>query len=185
MKKYGKDAGVFHISTGTKISVYNNDGEPMQYTFVNDAKDNKYGMVLDGNGNSMDNSQIIYGKNYTIFGTTDDSVNAETLHQNRLNSSYIGERNPKDYRGRDSYQYEPTWSQTEMAAYRHDLYYDALGASGPYGVLSPKTRCADMQLIYDCKQILNNPNSSSQEKSRARNIIRFFTIANFVKPAIP
>jgi RHS repeat-associated protein len=184
-KKYGDDTGVLHISTGTKIRVYNNDGDEIQYTFINDAEKNKYGTVLDGDGKTMDNSQIIYGKHYTIFGTTDKSVNAETLHKNMFGSSYIGPNNPKDYRGRDSYQYQPTWSLTEMASYKHDLDYDALGSRGVGGVLSPKTKYADMQLIYECKQVLNNPNSSSQERSRARKIIAGFSIVNFVKPAAP
>ncbi len=183
--KYGEDSGITHVSTGTRMTVYNKGGDKIQYTFVNDAKENKYGTVLDTNGNTMDNSQIIYGDSYTIFGTTDNSVNAETLHGNLFGSSYIGPNNPKDYSGNDSYQYRPTWSPTEMAAYNHDLSYDALGAKGVSGALSPKTKCADMQLISDCHRVLNNSNSSPQEKSRAKKIITGFSIVNFFKPTTP
>ena len=86
---------------------------------------------------------------------------------------------------KDSYQYQPTWSPTEMAAYKHDLYYNALEVSGPSGALSPKTKCADMQLIYDCKQVLKNHNISAQERSRAKAIIATFSFINFFKPQIP
>jgi hypothetical protein len=132
----------------------------------------------------MDNSQIIYGSNFTIFGTSDNSVNAETLHSNWI-GSYIGPNNPKDYSGDDSYQYKPVWSPTEMAAFNHDLGYDALGARGIGGALSPSTKCVDTRLIYDCQQVLKNPNSSPQEKSRARKIITGFSVINFLKPTAP
>jgi len=97
----------------------------------------------------------------------------------------IGPNNPKDYRGRDSYQYQPTWSPTEMAAYRHDLWYDALGASGVGGAFSPRTKGADLHLIYECRQVLKNPNSSAQERSRARKNIAGFSSVNFIKPSAP
>jgi hypothetical protein len=187
--KYGQNAGIVHISTGSVMTVYSKDGNKIQYTFTNDAKENKYGTVSDANGNVMDNSQIIYGNSYTIFGTTDESANAETLHKNLFSSSYIGPNNPQTYGNgtessiKDSYQYQPTWSPTEMAAYNHDLSYDALGASGVGGALSPSTKCADMKLISDCRKVLNNPNSSPQERSRANKIIAGFSIINFFKPA--
>jgi hypothetical protein len=179
--KYG-ESGVIHVATGTVMTVWSKDGDKIQYTFVNDNKENKYGTALDGNGNTLDNSQIIYGNSYTIFGTTNNSVNAETLHKNLLkHSSYIGPNNPKDYNGNDSYQYKPVWSPTEMAAYKHDLDYDALGVAGVSGALSYRTKYADMELITKCQKVLNNPNSSDTEKSRAKNIIRAFTFINTFK----
>ena len=185
-KKYGEKAGVTHLSDGSTLTTYDKDGNvTAQYTFTNDSKDNKYGTVTDMNSNLMDNSQITYGSNYTIFGTSDNSVNAETLHKNMFGSSYIGPNNPKDYNGNDLYQYKPVWSPTEMAAFKHDLSYDALGARGIGGALSPSTKCADMQLIYDCQQVLKNPNSSPQEKSRAKKIITGFSVVDFFKPTAP
>ena len=40
---------------------------------------------------------------------TFESVNAESLHNNYFGSSYIGPDNPKDYNGKDNYDYQPTW----------------------------------------------------------------------------
>lgn len=168
---------------GSTLTTYDKDGNvSSKYTFTNDSKENKYGTVTDINGDKLDNSKIAYGGNYTIFGTSDNSCNAETLHKNWA-GSYIGPNNPKDYSGKESYQYKPTWSPTEMAAYTHDLEYDAIGAKGIGGALSPSTKSADMQLIYNCKQVLKDPNSSSKEKSRAKYIIAAFSITNFFKPA--
>jgi RHS repeat-associated protein len=182
-KKYGKKAGVTHLKDGSTLTTYDKDGNiTAQYTFTNDSKENKYGTVTDMNGNVMDNSQITYGSNYTIFGTSDNSVNAETLHKNWLeHSSYIGPNNPKDYNEYDSYQYKPVGSPTEMAAYKHDLDYDALKAAGVSGALSYRTKCADMELISKCRKVLNNPQSSNVEKSRAKNIIRAFVLINTFK----
>ena len=183
INKYGKDAGVTHMSDGSTLTTYDKDGnETSKYTFTNDNKENKYGTVADANGDKLDNTQIKYGSNFAIFGTSDNSTNGETLHKNMFGSSYIGPDNPKDYNGKDSYQYKPTWSPTEMAAYTHDLEYDALGAKGIGGALSPSTKCADMQLIYNCQQVLKNPNSSPNEKSRAKKIIAGFSTINFFKP---
>jgi RHS repeat-associated protein len=183
--KYGEKSGVIHVATGTVMTVWSKGGDKIQYIFVNDTKENKYGIVLDGNGNTLDNSKIIYGNSYTIFGTTDNSVNAETLHKNMFGSSYIGPNNPKDYNKNDSYQYKPVWSPTEMAAFTHDLDYNAVGAKGVGGALSPSTKDADMKLIYNCEQVLKNPNSTPEEKSRARKIITGFSIINFFKPSAP
>ena len=68
-----------------------------------------------------------------------------------------------------------------MASLRHDLWYDVLGASGA-GAISPRTKDADMYLMYECKQVLKDPNSSAQERSRARRIIAVFSTINFFKP---
>jgi len=175
-KKYGQNAGVKHLADGSKVG----DG---QYTVYNDHKNNRDGVMKDANGNAVNNDRnIIYGDKYTLFaGTTDGSVNAETLHKNWLdNSSYIGPNNPRDYNGKDNYDYKPTWSPTEMAAYRHDQFYDALGVKGPLGALSSRTKCADLMLINECKQIMNNPNVSASERSRAKSMSTGFSILNFL-----
>lgn len=136
----------------------------------------------------MNNNEITYGGNYTIFGTSNNSVNAETLHKNMLNSSYIGPNNPKTYGNgkpesiQDSYQYKPTWSPTEMAAYNHDLGYDGAGIKGIWGTLNPGAYCINMQLTADCYRVLKDPNSSSVEKTRARKIIAAFSLIDFFVP---
>jgi len=172
-KKYGENGGVRHLPDGSKVG----NG---QYTVYN----NDNGILIDNNGNQVSNDRtIIYGDNYTLFaGTTDQSVNAETLHGNLFGSSYIGPNNPKDYTGKkDNHDYQPTWSPTDMAARKHDMSYDVLGAKGVLGALKYGTRCADRELIYDSKMVLSNPNSSNQERNRARAMGTTFSIINFFK----
>ncbi|MDR1345424.1 MAG: hypothetical protein LBK03_01800 [Bacteroidales bacterium] len=174
-KKYGANSGVIHLKDGTRIG----NG---QYTVYNDHTNNINGVVKDVNGNVVNNDKtVLYGDNYTLFaGTTDNSVNPETLHQNWFGSSYIGTNNPKTYRGKDNYDYQPTWSPTEMAAFRHDKSYDALNARGVWGAISRRTKCADIRLINDCRQIISNPNASAFEKSRAGKMTKGFSTIIFL-----
>jgi RHS repeat-associated protein len=174
-EKYGANSGVTHLKDGTKVG----NG---QYAVYNDHVNNKNGVVKDANGNVVNNDRtILYGSNYTIFaGITDNSVNAETLHQNLFESSYIGPNNPQTYKENDSYDYQPTWSPTEMAALRHDKSYDAKNARGIWGAISRRTKCADLELIYDCNQIINNPNTSIFEKNRAQKMKTGFSTIVFL-----
>ena len=139
--------------------------------------------MKDAQGNAVNpDKTIIYGKDYTLFaGVTDASVNAETLHNNMFGSSYIGPNNPKDYNGKDNYDYKPIWSPTEMAAYRHDKAYDAVGAKGlPGALLNQRTKCADQYLIYECKNIAKDPKMNASERSRARKIAFGFSCIDFI-----
>jgi hypothetical protein len=174
-KKYGENSGVTYLKDGTKVG----NG---QYTVYNDHKNNRDGVMKDSKGNVVKNDRnIIYGKGFTLFaGVTDKSVNAETLHKNWFDSSYIGPDNPQDYSLTDNYDYQPTWSPTEMAAYRHDLAYDNENASGIFGALSPKTKCADNCLINECNKIIKDPNTSSKERTRARKISYGFSTVKFL-----
>ncbi|MDD6583067.1 MAG: hypothetical protein PUF10_10405 [Bacteroidales bacterium] len=175
-KKYGESSGVRHLADGTKVG----NG---QYTVYNDHERNKNGVVKDAHGKIINpNKTIIYGKGYTLFaGVTDKSVNAESLHNNMFGSSYIGANNPKDYNERDNYDYQPTWSPTEMAAYRHDKAYDAVGAEGVFGaLLNQRTKCADRCLINECKNIAKNPNMNKSERSRARKMVFAFSCIDFI-----
>ena len=175
-EKYGFDSGYFWLFSGFTITIGDKSGTAT-YIFYNDPMQNKYGYVTDGDGNRFNMANIIYGLHYTIFGTTDNSVNAETLHKNRFfGSSYIGDNNPKDYNGNDSYQYKPTWSPSEMAARNHDMRYDDIVAKGIIGTMLPKTQNADMKLIAECIAILKDPNSSPKDKANARWMILCFTI---------
>ena len=175
-KKYGESSGVRHLADGTKVG----NG---QYTVYNDHKGNKNGVVKDANGNTINPDRtIIYGKGYTLFaGVTDESVNAESLHTNLFGSSYIGADNPKSYNGEDNYDYQPTWSPTEMAAYRHDKAYDAVGAEGvSEALLNQRTKCADQCLIYECKNIAKDPKTNASERSRAQKIAFGFSCIDFI-----
>ena len=140
--------------------------------------------MKDANGKTINpHRTIIYGKGYTLFaGVTDESVNAETLHKNLWKSSYIGPNNPRNYDDKkENYDYQPIWSPTEMAAYRHDRAYDALEASGATDAfLNIRTKCADRCLINECKTIAKNPNVSSVERSRAKKIAKFFSAVDFI-----
>ncbi|MDR0206080.1 MAG: hypothetical protein LBI45_02325 [Bacteroidales bacterium] len=180
-KKYGKNSGVKHLADGSIV------GNGL-YTVYNDLINNINGIMKDANGNIVNNDRnIIYGDGYILFaGVTDGSVNAATLHKNLFGSSYIGPNNPQSYgnttfgiRPTDNYDYRPTWSPTEMAAYRHDLRYDALNVKGIWGAISNRTKCADLILIQDCKQIMNDPNVSAYERSRASKMSTGFSIINF------
>ena len=175
-KKYGTNSGVRHLADGTKVG----NG---QYTVYNDHKNNKDGVMKDAQGNAVNpDKTIIYGKDYTLFaGVTDASVNAETLHNNMFGSSYIGPNNPKDYNEDDNYDYKPIWSPTEMAAYRHDKAYDAVGAKGLVGAfLNQQTKCADLYLIKECSTIAKDPKMSASERSRARKIAFGFSCIDFI-----
>jgi hypothetical protein len=152
--KYGADSGITHISSGTSYSAYDKEGNELaRYQFWNDASDtNSYGAITDANGNLYADDKIIYGGSYTIFGTSDNSVNAETLYKNlsvlgffQFNS-YIGGYNPLTYNKRYSYQFLPK-RLSEYPPIRHDKDYDALGIAGISGVFgSTRGWKADLDL---------------------------------------
>ena len=174
-KKYGDKSGVTHMSDGTTLTSYDKDGNvKSQYTFTNDSKENKYGTVTDMNGNKLDNTQITYGSNYTIFGTSDNSVNGETLHKNLMGTSYTGPDNPKDYLGFDSYQYQPR-NASEYPSMQHDKEYDKLHASGLTGALFDiRTLDADMRLVQRNAKLRNDPSIPIKDRHRAANTAAVF-----------
>ena len=186
-EKYGEKSGVKYLANGSKVgngqyTVYNRNG----------------GVMKDAKGNKVDpNRTIIYGKNYTLFaGFTDQSLDPTFLHKNMFGSSYIGPNNPacygKDENGDiiDNYDYKPTWSPTEMAAYRHDLEYKKAGADGVMdALLCLRVLSADIKLVKDCDKIMNNKSFSYNERMRAAIIGAAFTdIVGFksvIKGCIP
>ncbi len=155
---------VTHIPDGTQISI----GE-YTYTFNNDLKENKYGTVLK-NDVLQDNSKIIYGDDYTIFGTTDESCNAATLHKNYFGTSYTGPHNPLDYNGDYSYQYIPK-NRSEFGSIAHDKSYDSANAEGLIGALfncSEGVVKADIRLVnYNVKNVIYAPS----HKDKARSLV--------------
>ncbi len=136
--KYGSNNFVMHLSSGSSMTRYNANGEmTAQFTFFNDgSSSNENGAVIDVHGNLMPDDKIIYGNDFTIFGTSDNSVNAETLHKNLFGTSYTGGDNPMTYGNASlgiepkySYQYIPR-NLSEFSSVYHDKEYDARGAAG-------------------------------------------------------
>lgn len=179
--KYGSDGGVTHLATGATATISQNGEVASQYTFFNDPNDtNQYGAVLDQSGNLMADNQIISGSCYNIFGTSDNSVNAETLHKNRFGTSYIGEHNPKDYTGNWSYLFQPQ-SAAEWAAYYHDLGYDLENAAGGNDAfLNPNVYPADAALaLRSLKAVFAN--NSIADRGRAAVVGSLFGLISIYK----
>ena len=164
-KKYGKSIagiGVRHLADGSKVG----NG---QYTVYNDQKNNKYGIIKDKDGKVINNDRtIIYGKGYTIFaGTTDKSVNAETLHKNLMGTSYTGPKNPQDYNQDDNIDYMPR-NPSEYGSIAHDLMYTAASAGGTMDAFTnTDVWKADAHLtLYN---IMNTKNPAASPTDRLRS----------------
>ncbi|MBD8388636.1 hypothetical protein [Dysgonomonas sp. BGC7] len=156
---------------------YNSKGEmTAQFTFFNDgSSNNEYGAVVDAHGNLMADDNIIYGKDFTIFGTSDNSVNAETLHGNLLGTSYTGGDNPMTYgnsaldiESKYSYEYKPR-NRSEYGSIVHDNLYDKAGAAGSTDAFfNTKVRDADLFLVGS--NIANAIYPGTSLKDRGRSI---------------
>jgi hypothetical protein len=179
--KYGQDAGVSHIKDGTTFTAKNKNGDVNTYTFTNDSENNLYGTVADKDGNIMPNDQIIYGRDYTIFGTSDNSLNAETLHKNLFGSSYTGPNNPIDYNGNWSYQYNPK-NRSEFYSIGHDKSYDAEGAVGIKGaLLNTDVLSADWKLAGQNYLNYLNPTAPILDRGRSGATAVGFTLISIFK----
>lgn len=164
-KLYGTNSGIIHIKNNSALNIGG-----VSFTFRNDLKDNKYGYVIK-DGEKLDNSSIYYGENYTIFGTTDNSVNAQTLHNNYLGTSYTGPNNPKTYLGRDSYQYIPQ-NKSEYGSYIHDLLYDKANAIGVEGaLLNTSQEVIDADYFLALYNYLNMMNPQTPIIDRGRSAL--------------
>lgn len=174
---YGIGA-VTYIPNGAQINIGNDI-----YTFINDLVENKYGTVLM-NGVLQDNSKIIYGEDYTIFGTTDKSCNAATLHKNILGTSYTGPTNPLDYNKELSYQYIPR-NRSELASMVHDKSYNVVEAKGIVDALFNCTKpvvYADLRLV---KQNISNIYYSPSYKDKLLSLATaavFYRICSYKYP---
>ena len=163
IRLYGKKSGLKHIANKTTITLEGN-----KYTFYNDSKQNRYGRV-SFNGTLRNNKDIIRGKDFDIFGTSDNSVDAKTLHKNLMGTSYTGPDNPQDYTGRDSYQYQPR-NRSEFGSYIHDLMYDKAGAVGVNGALlnsDSKVINADKFLIVYNLANFASPGTTYVDRARS------------------
>ena len=63
---------------------------------VDASEHNQYGVVVNQNGDLMTDNQIISGSSYDILETSDNSVNAKTLHRNMMRTSYTGPENRRN-----------------------------------------------------------------------------------------
>ncbi len=163
-KKYGKFSGVRHLEDGSGVG---ND----RYSVYNDPESNKYGYIIDNTtGKTVNNDKtIIRGEGYVIYaGVTDESIDASTLHNNYMGTTYTGPHNPKCYNGKDSYDYVPT-NLSEFFSITHDLQYYELGAEGLNGaLLQTNTWKADLQLaMSNVISIPFNPDPKDRIRSAA------------------
>ena len=151
---YGNKSGMSYIADKTTMTLEGN-----RYTFYNDNSENKYGRVAM-NGRLQDNGNIIRGERFDIFGTTDNSCDARTLHRNLMGTSYTGPNNPKAYNEKDeSYQYIPR-NPSEIGSYVHDKAYDDVNAKGAldafFNVTFPVMK-ADAKLVgYNLRNAKNS-----------------------------
>ena len=178
-KKYGNNSGIRHLADGSKVG----NG---QYTVYNDHINNKNGVAKDANGNALNpNRTIIYGNDYTLFaGVTDESVDAGTLHNNLMGTSYTGPNNPMNYDGKNyNYDYNPK-NLSEQFSKIHDIQYDQLGAKGMKGALfQTNTWQADLQLAISNEiSIRNNPNLIDRVRSKMTAVS--FGIIGLVKGSV-
>ena len=174
--KYGAKSGVTCLSDDYSIE---------GYTFKNDKELNKYGLVYK-DGICQDNSQIIYGENFTIFGTSDESCNAETLHQNLMGTSYTGPNNPQNYKQKDSYQYIPR-NPSELGSYVHDKLYDDAGAVGVNGALFDyRNQVINADKLLVSYNVINTLNSNASLKDKCRSVVTVgvFNLIVIVKQGI-
>ena len=155
---YGSKSGVSYVSDGQSVNLGGNT-----FTFHNELG------TVDKDGIGQDNSEIIYGEDYTIFGTTDNSCNAATLHKNLMGTSYTGPVNPQNYSEKDSYQYIPR-NRSELGSMEHDKAYEAAGAAGVVGAVfdcRPEVIKADWDLV---KFNVSNVSKTTSTKDKARSI---------------
>ena len=160
---YGANSGINYIQNNSSFELGGTS-----YTFYNDNDDNKYGYVTK-KGKKLDNSNILYGDDFTIFGTTDNSVDAQTLHNNIFRTSYTGSNNPKDYNGNESYQYKPR-NKSEYGSYIHDILYSrakARGANDAFLNFTPKVVAADQFLVYYNYYNMMSPNTPILDRGRS------------------
>ena len=165
--KYGNGV-VTYIPDGQAITIGGVD-----FTFNNDLVENKHGTVSIG-GKVQDNSRIIYGEDYTIFGTTDESCNAETLHNNYFGTSYTGPTNPLDYNGKYNYQYIPR-NRSELGSRLHDKAYDAAKAAGPldafFNVSETVVRADARLLRYNLMNVYYSPSYYDKLRSLGTAVV--------------
>ena len=152
------------------------------YSFYNDKEINKYGYVVNQNDMLLDNTKITSGNGYRIFGTSNHSVNAKTLYQNLFGTSYTGKVNPKDYNGKDSYQFLPQ-SGSEWGSYIHDLLYDEAHAKGEKSAFfntDIRVLLADDFLVgYNLYNMSNNGGSFNDKLRSAATVVGFGVILIF------
>ena len=96
----------------------------------------------------------------SIGGETDENglhigQIGENQQSDNLYGNYLGDHNPRNDKGKDSYCLPPI-DELDYAAFCHDKAYDAVGARGLQGVASLSTMSADLALANSCFKDNNN-----------------------------
>lgn len=185
-RKYGNDIDYVTEGSTLKVTDTRTGAEVEKYRFFKGG--NNKGLVIDKDGEHLDPSQIVKTEgNSTIFGTSDNSLNAGTLHNNLfsipyewfgrrieiLPTTYTGPWNPKTYGDGnpgsiiDNYDHLPELL-SDWAAFYHDKDYDALGLIGPTdAILNTKGLKADIKLTLREIGVVMNTKASIDDKVRA------------------
>lgn len=151
VNKYG--ASVSYMQEGSVVEVKNKETGELLESFRVFVGEDRTGYVVDKHGVRLPSDKTIVTEGgTTIFATSDDSLDPSTLYQNYMGTSYVGNRNPKNYDGKtDNYDFKPE-SPIEWCAYWHDRRYDLAKAKGFAGaVLDTGVLGADRQLVEDAK----------------------------------
>ena len=171
LNKTKSDHQLTYISDGQSIQLGNNT-----YTFHNANG------TVHKNDKFLDKTKIHRDGNMTIFGTSATSCDPTTLHNNYMGTSYTGPDNPKDYRGKDSYEYEPL-NRSEKASIKHDKAYEKAGAKGISGAFidcRPEVIKADFNLVVDnAENVIYSP--SLLDKGRSIACVALFTAITIEK----
>ncbi|MDE6153880.1 MAG: hypothetical protein K2G21_07040, partial [Muribaculaceae bacterium] len=173
----GKFSGVRLLEDGETINLGGRS-----YTFVNDSEQNKYGSVVSNN-QLLPNNQIIQGADFDIFGTSDDSCDAASLHNNLMGTSYTGPDNPQSYENLDSFQYKQR-NISEYNSIIHDIEYSKAGVNGVLGALF------DTSVIDADKEFLRRNvftikyNNSVIDRKRSLNAAIAFSYIVLTKSAL-
>lgn len=189
--KYGSDAGVTRLANGTTYVSYDKDGNILaQFNFFNDAStNNEYGAITDGDGGLCPDNQVVECNRFTVFGTSNKSTDAETVHKNYMwGPSYLGSNNPKDYNGDDSYQYESRLID-DFFPEIHDKDYDAKKDKGVMDALfNTNVLVADLKLVAGSSAIALAPPPFVTLPQRARAsavVVGFGAISAFKLTTYP
>ena len=153
----GKGGGYSYVKDKYNSTMLNDGDSYDGYVFYNDSKENKNGKVYK-NGQQIQGKAPMRGltsskQRYDIFvGTSDDCVDAKTLHNNFFGTSYTGPNNPQSYNNKWNYDYCP-YNVDEYGSVAHDLAYDNAHVEGVSGALfSTSVKDADWNLvIYNLK----------------------------------
>ncbi|MBL7712498.1 MAG: hypothetical protein JNL13_08550 [Chitinophagaceae bacterium] len=146
---YGNMSASWSVNFSSKIET-----TALVETKVNPYRLEGFRLNFDYLKNNIETISKSVTQNNTISGSM---LDPKTLNRNWFSSSYIGPYNPKDYKGKDNYDYIPK-SLGEYPAISHDKSYEKVGAYGITGVLfDTRTINADLQLFVESFGMFSSP----------------------------